>query len=93
MVQAVLLIGIPARLISILAILLSLHVLPDWMSPVDLVGRGWYHSGLTCMMRTALSLYCLPVLGDAVQFVIIDQLQKFKTREQSESDPRLLNTL
>ena len=41
-------------------------------------------------MRTLLSLYCMPVLGDALQFVIVDQLQKFKAREH---DPRLLDTL
>ena len=90
MVQAVLLIGIPARVVSILAILLSLHALPEWTSPVDLVARAWYVSGLSCAVRTLLSLYCMPVLGDALQFVIVDQLQKFKAREH---DPRLLDTL
>jgi hypothetical protein len=54
------------------------------------VGHAWYFSGLSCAVRTLLSLYCLPVLGDAVQFVIVDQLQKFKAREH---DPRLLDTL
>ena len=90
MVQAVLLIGIPARVVSILAILLSLHALPEWTSPVDLVARAWYVSGQSCAVRTLLSLYCMPVLGDALQFVIVDQLQKFKAREH---DPRLLDTL
>ena len=47
-------------------------------------------SGLSCAVRTLLSLYCMPVLGDALQFVIVDQLQKFKAREH---DPRLLDTL
>ena len=28
--------------------------------------------------RTALTLYAMPVLGDAVQFIIIDQIQRYK---------------
>ena len=82
MVQAVLLIGVPARVFSILLILLSLHLLPTWCSPVDLVGAAWYYSGLTCLQRTILTLYFMPVAGDAVQFIIIDSLQKFKAKEQ-----------
>ena len=38
---------------------------------------AWYYSGLTCGQRTIATLYVLPVIGDAVQFIIIDQIQKF----------------
>ena len=48
------------------------------LSPVLLVAKGWYASGLTCGQRTIATLYVMPVIGDAVQFIIIDQIQKFK---------------
>jgi hypothetical protein len=80
MFQAVLIIGVFARLFSVLCIVLSLAVMPEWCSPVLLVGRAWFYSGLTCAQRTVLTLYVMPVLGDAVQFVIIDHIQKFRSQ-------------
>ena len=78
MVQAVLIIGVCARIISVLLIVVSLSVLPEWGSPVLLVAKAWYYSGLSCSERTMATLYVVPVLGDAVQFIIIDQIQKFR---------------
>ena len=77
MLQAVVLIGVCARLFSVLLIVASL-ALPTSYSPVLLLARAWYHSGLSCEERTALTLYAMPVLGDAVQFIIIDQIQRYK---------------
>ena len=51
---------------------------PRSFSPVLAVAKAWYYSGLSCEARTALTLYVMPVLGDAVQFIIIDQIQKFR---------------
>ena len=77
LVQAVLLIGVPARLLSIGLILLS-TLLPTSIAPVRLVASAWFSSGMACVTRTALILYVVPLVGDAVQFVIIDQIQKVR---------------
>ena len=47
LLQAVLLIGVPARIGSVAVILASLQ-LPEAISPVLLVGKLWYYSGLSC---------------------------------------------
>lgn len=75
LVQAVLLIGVPARLVSVGLIVLSM-ALPAAISPVHLVASAWYGASVGCATRTALTLYVVPLLGDAVQFVIIDLIQK-----------------
>jgi len=80
MVQAVLIIGLGARISSVLFIVGSLEVLPEEYSPVLLVGKGWFYSGLTCAQRTVATLYVMPVVGDAIQFIIIDSIQKYKGR-------------
>ena len=77
LLQAVLLIGVPARLLSVGMILLSIQ-LPDAVSPVRLVAAAWFQGNMTCTVRTAFTLYVVPLLGDAVQFIIIDQIQKAK---------------
>ena len=83
LVQAVLLIGIPARVGSVLVILASL-ALPGLreFSPVLLLGRLWYDSGLSCAQRTIGALYMMPVLGDAVQFIVIDRIQRYKKKDE-----------
>lgn len=90
LVQAVLFIGIPARILSVGFILFSV-ALPDALSPVRGVASAWYGSGMSCAVRTAFTLYVVPLLGDAVQFVIIDQIQKFGGLS-SDSDRRGLLT-
>jgi hypothetical protein len=78
MLQAVLIIGVGARIISVLAIVASLNYLPEAYSPVLQLGRAWYDSGMTCSARTVATLYVMPVVGDTIQFVIIDSIQKFR---------------
>ena len=77
LVQAIVLIGFPARVIAIGSIYLSLSFLPEELSPVHLLGEAWYAGGLSCNQQTVAILYVLPLLGDAVQFIIIDRLQAF----------------
>lgn len=72
------LIGLLARLFSVAVIVASLHLLPSELSPVLLVGKAWFYSGLSCEQRTLATLYVMPVLGDALQFIIIDSIQKFR---------------
>jgi len=74
--QAILLIGLPARLIALSLIWCSLY-LPNQVSPVHLLASGWYRSGLSCDTQTALLLYAIPLAGDVIQFIIIDKLQAF----------------
>lgn len=74
--QAVFLINLPARLISLATIFVSLRVLPLAYSPVLLLGQFWFTSRLTCIERTTAILYILPLVGDAAQFVIIDGVQR-----------------
>eukprot|EP00325_Prymnesiales_sp_UTEX-LB-985_P005326 CAMPEP_0174700400 /NCGR_PEP_ID=MMETSP1094-20130205/5359_1 /TAXON_ID=156173 /ORGANISM="Chrysochromulina brevifilum, Strain UTEX LB 985" /LENGTH=243 /DNA_ID=CAMNT_0015897869 /DNA_START=121 /DNA_END=852 /DNA_ORIENTATION=+ len=88
MVQAVILIGVCARIGSVLLIVLSLSILPEWCSPVLLVGKAWFNSGMACSERTVATLYVMPVVGDAIQFIIIDAIQKFKGRAGG-SEPML----
>ena len=76
LVQAVFLIGLPARLCALCIIWVSLS-LPDSASPVHALASAWYRSGLSCETQTAFILYAIPLTGDAVQFVIIDRLQAF----------------
>ena len=76
LVQAVLLIGLPARMCALLIIFGSL-AMPKVVSPVYHIASGWFHSGLTCEQQTAFILYVIPLTGDAVQFIIIDKLQAF----------------
>jgi hypothetical protein len=64
----------------VLVIVASLDYLPEAYSPVLLLGRSWYYSGMTCSARTVATLYVMPVVGDAIQFVIIDSIQKFRAR-------------
>jgi len=75
LVQAVLLIGLPARLLSVGLILSSLRLLPAAASPVYLIARAWYTSRFSCRERTAAILYVVPLCGDALQFIIVDKLQ------------------
>jgi len=75
MLQAVLLIGVPARLLSVGIILMSM-LLPSAISPVHGLASAWFHSGLNCHVRTAFTLYAIPLFGDVVQFVLIDFIQK-----------------
>ena len=83
MLQAVLIIGVGARIISVLAIVASLNYLPEAYSPVLQLGRAWYDSGMTCSARTVATLYVMPVVGDSIQFVIIDSIQKFRAHSTS----------
>jgi len=76
LVQAVLLIGLPARMCALLIIFGSL-AMPKVVSPVYHIASGWFNSGLTCEQQTAFILYVIPLTGDAVQFIIIDKLQAF----------------
>lgn len=88
MLHAVILIGVVARLSSIFCILLMLQ-LPGWWSPVRLVAELWFYSGLNCSTRTFSTLYGMPVLGDAVQLIIIDRLQKYRRPVVDESSNSL----
>lgn len=87
LVQAVLLIGLPARMCALLIIFGSL-AMPKVVSPVYHIASGWFNSGLTCEQQTAFILYVLPLTGDAVQFIIIDKLQAvgFLTHEGGVRD-------
>ena len=78
LVQAILLIGFPARVVALGCILLSLSALPDSASPVYLVAQLWFSSGLSCGVQAAVVLYAVPLAGDAVQFIVIDRLQAFR---------------
>ena len=84
LLQAVVLISLPARIASITIMLTSLQLLPASVSPMLLVGEAWYNSPLTCFERTVGILYIMPVIGDAVQFIIIDSVQKFRLEAGSE---------
>lgn len=83
--QAVLLIGLPARLFSLGLIWVSL-MLPEAVSPVGAVARLWYGSGLSCAQQAALILYVAPLVGDALQFVIIDGMQRFAGARGRDAD-------
>ncbi len=74
--QAIFLIGFPSRVLSLAIIYLSL-LLPEAISPVRGLAAAWYNSGATCEWQTVCILYIVPLLGDAVQFIIIDRLQAF----------------
>jgi len=84
LVQAVLLIGVPARLVSV-GFILSSTMLPEEYSPVRFLAAAYYNSGLTCLMRTTAILYAVPLVGDAVQFVVIDLIQKARVRKVSDA--------
>lgn len=77
MFQAIVLVGIPARLLSVLFIF-TLLSFPQ--NPVLWIASAWFHSPYSCATRTAVILYVIPVMGDAVQFVIIDSIQRFHGR-------------
>jgi len=83
MVQAVLLIGVPARLCSV-GLILTAMLLPEAWNPVRGIASLYYESDLTCAARTALTLYIVPLAGDAVQFVIIDLIQKAATPKRND---------
>ena len=72
--QALFMIGIPARLVSAAFILCvaSLH-----NNPLSYIAQMWDESGLTCFQKTVMILYVTPVIGDALQFIIVDTVQKF----------------
>ncbi|KAL1522267.1 hypothetical protein AB1Y20_017261 [Prymnesium parvum] len=84
MAHAVLLVGGGARLGSV-GIILALVALPGLWSPVRLLAELWYHSGLSCTQRTIAALYVIPVLGDAVQLVVIDRIQRFRPSHAEEA--------
>eukprot|EP00326_Haptolina_ericina_P013533 CAMPEP_0181212394 /NCGR_PEP_ID=MMETSP1096-20121128/24326_1 /TAXON_ID=156174 ORGANISM="Chrysochromulina ericina, Strain CCMP281" /NCGR_SAMPLE_ID=MMETSP1096 /ASSEMBLY_ACC=CAM_ASM_000453 /LENGTH=284 /DNA_ID=CAMNT_0023303919 /DNA_START=8 /DNA_END=862 /DNA_ORIENTATION=+ len=86
-VQAILLIGLPARVVSLGLIMGSLTLLPAALSPVSLLARAWYFSGLTCDQQTVFILYLIPLSGDALQFIIIDKLQAFGGFPQRSAFP------
>ena len=50
--HAMLLIGLPARLVALGTIVASLNLLPDALSPVHGLAALWFHSGLSCEART-----------------------------------------
>lgn len=83
LLQAVLLIGVVARILALSFVVLSLAILPPWCSPVHLVADAWFHSGMSCDVRTAFILYMIPLIFDAIQFIIIDGLQKFKDQPEA----------
>ena len=91
MFQAALLIGVPARLVSVGIIVLTM-ALPSAVSPVRFVSGAWYGAGFSCALRTTLTLYVVPLLGDAVQFVLVDLIQKAKASGNGDRI-HLLNTL
>ena len=55
MFQAALLIGVPARLVSVGIIVLTM-ALPSAVSPVRFVSGAWYGAGFSCALRTTLTL-------------------------------------
>jgi len=73
--QAIFLIGVPARVCSLLLIYASLQLPHGFV--VHAIASGWFDSGLTCEQQTVLILYVIPLTGDAVQFIIVDKLQAF----------------
>ena len=87
----------PAALVGALAwvpsvglILLSMALLPGAASPVRLVASAWFHSGMGCAARVALTLYAVPVAGDAAQFIVVDQIQRAYGTHGAADTSRLL---
>lgn len=87
LVQAVLFIGVPARLLSV-GLILAAAALPAAANPVRAVATAYFHSGLGCTARTALTLYLVPLAGDAVQFAVVDAIQR--ARASAADDRRRL---
>ena len=92
MLQAVVLIGAVARLAALGLVVLSLNVLPAVASPVALIAEAWYHSALSCNQRTALILYVIPLVLDAIQFTIIDALQRLRAPPSAATTPLTSDT-
>ena len=92
MLQAVVLIGAVARLAALGLVVLSLNVLPSVASPVALIAEAWYHSALSCNQRTALILYVIPLVLDAIQFAIIDALQRLRAPPSAATTPLTSDT-
>lgn len=87
LVQSVFLISLPARLMSLGSLALSLLLLPPLVSPVAAVARAWFYSGLECGPRGLLVLYAIPLVGDALGFIIIDGVQRFRERGATAAAP------
>mmetsp|Transcript_9281 Transcript_9281/g.30338 ORF Transcript_9281/g.30338 Transcript_9281/m.30338 type:complete len:306 (+) Transcript_9281:41-958(+) len=75
LLQATLLIGLPARLCALGLVSASLLLLPSPLSPCHQLARAYFLSGWPCGVQAAAILYACPLLGDAVQFIVIDRLQ------------------
>ena len=57
------------------------------------LAAAYYGSGLSCTARTMLTLYVVPLLGDAVQFVLVDLIQKARAAGGGSGDRRQLLNL
>jgi len=80
LLQATLLIGLPARLCALGLVSASLLLLPSPLSPCHQLARAYFLSGWPCGVQAAAILYACPLLGDAVQFIVIDRLGKPRAR-------------
>ena len=58
-----------------------------------LLAKFWFTSGLSCPQRTAAVLYTIPLLGDVIQFIVIDGLQKFRTSGRRHEEQQLSEQL
>lgn len=83
--QAVFLIGVPARLMSVATILGVVHM--GDANPISSIARLWDASPLDCFERSLIILYITPVVGDVIQFIVIDAIQKFASPHHTPSQP------
>lgn len=75
LLQAVVFIAVPSRVVSIALIYCSIAWLPPALNPIEGLANLWFWSGWSCSQQQAAVLYAVPLLGDATQFIIIDRLQ------------------
>lgn len=92
LVQATLLIGLPARLCALSCISLSLWILPAGMNPCAALAHLYFNSGLSCDQQAAIILYVMPVFADATQFIIIDRLQASSRSVPIGSGPPIMRS-
>jgi hypothetical protein len=81
--HAIFLVGIPARLCAISSILVLLQ-LPA--NPVRGLANFWYELSWSCESKSIVILYAIPVLGDAVQFLIVDAVQRARSKPSVAAD-------
>lgn len=79
--QAVIFVGLPARIISILIMSIIVNI-PN--NPLSWIASMYFRWDAMCFIKDIVILYVNPFIGNTIQFIVVDWIQKLKLNNINE---------